>query len=337
MRVAVIGAGGMAASHFKAYQRIPEFEVVAVCDISRDAALRAEKEMGCRIFTDVDDMLDICRPDAVDICLPSFLHYETVMKCLKRNLHIFCEKPMAHTWAEAERILEEAKVRGRVIQIGQVLRYWPEYQYLHETVQRKKLGELCHLLMQRQFGAHEAGSWYMDPNKCKMSCFEMHIHDTDFINSMFGIPDFVDSVGEERPEIHLSYISTRYVYEGAETVIQAEGGWSDSSLEFAAGYRAVFEHGVLEYKEGVVKEYPANEKAREIKLQGNKGIPSDIVGVIRELKEFGAKVEGREVIPLISAESAADTIWILQREQESVQQGKKICCRRKCRVATERK
>ena len=42
MRVAVIGAGGMAASHFKAYQRIPEFEVVAVCDISRDAALRAD-------------------------------------------------------------------------------------------------------------------------------------------------------------------------------------------------------------------------------------------------------------------------------------------------------
>ena len=60
----------MAASHFKAYQRIPEFEVVAVCDISRDAALRAEKEMGCRIFTDMDDMLDICRPDVVDICLP---------------------------------------------------------------------------------------------------------------------------------------------------------------------------------------------------------------------------------------------------------------------------
>lgn len=337
MRVAVIGAGGMAASHFKAYQRIPMLEVIAVCDIDSNAASNAGKEMGCRAFTDMDAMLDICEPDAVDICLPSFLHFETVMKCLARNLHIFCEKPLAHTSTEAEQILKEADRRGRVIQVGQVLRFWPEYQYLKESISNEKYGRLCHLLMQRQFGTHEAGSWYMDPEKCRMACFEMHIHDTDFINSMFGLPDYVDSVGREVPGIHLSYISTRYLYTGAEAVMQAEAGWSDSSLEFAAGYRAVFEHGVMEYKEGVVKEYPANEGAREVDLQGSMGIPSDIVGVIRELKEFEAKAEGRNVISLVSAESAADTIWILEREQESAEQGKKICCRRKSRDANERK
>lgn len=337
MRVAVIGAGGMAASHFKAYRRIPVLEVIGVCDINRDAAANAGKEMGCRAFTDMDAMLDICKPDAVDICLPSFLHFETVMKCLKRNLHVFCEKPLAHTTAEAKQILREADKRGRIIQVGQVLRFWPEYQYLRDSIRNEKYGSLCHLLMQRQFGTHEPGSWYMDPNLCKMVCFEMHIHDTDFINSIFGIPDYVDSVGKEMPEIHLSYISTRYLYAGNKAVIQAEGGWSDSTLEFAAGYRAVFEHGVLEYREGVVKEYPANKEAGKIDLQGSMGLTSDIAGVIRELMEFEAKAEGRDVTPLVSAESAADTIWILEREQESALLGEKVCCRKESRDAKEEK
>lgn len=326
MRIVMIGAGGMAASHRKAYKMVSDFSVEAVCDICEGAAKQAAEELKCNYYTDIDKMLEECRPDAVDICIPSFLHYETIMKCLHKNLHVFCEKPMAHSLEEAKEILREMKKRKRIVKIGHVVRFWPEYQYLRQVIEKEPYGKLQHLLLQRQYGTHELGSWYMDPDKCKMAAFEMHIHDTDFVNYLFGIPQYVDSIGIERPEIHLSYLSTRYIFENKDIIVQAEAGWNDSSLEFSSGYRAVFEHGALEYKEGVVKEYSANEKGREVVIRNEHDVPSDIEGVIKEFQEFLGQAEGKEVKPLAPAESSAETILILEKEQESMKKREKVYC-----------
>ena len=327
MRIVMIGAGGMAASHRKAYKRISDFKVDAVCDICEDAARKAAEELKCNYFTDMDKMLEECQPEAVDICIPSFLHYETIMKCLHKNLHVFCEKPIAHSLKEAKEILGEMKKRKRIVKIGHVVRFWPEYQHLRQMIENEPYGKLQHLFLQRQYGTHEPGSWYMDTEKCKMAAFEMHIHDTDFVNYLFGIPLYVDSIGIERPEIHLSFLSTRYIFKDNSFIVQAEAGWNDSSLNFSSGYRAVFEHGVLEYKEGVVKEYSANEKGREVVIRDEHDIPSDIEGVVKEFQEFLDQVEGKEIRPLAPAESSADTILILEKEQESMKKIEKVYCR----------
>ncbi len=328
MRIVIIGAGGMARSHIKAYKRNPNFEVKAICDVCEETASQAAKELNCEYFTDMDKMLDECQPEAADICIPSFLHYETVMKCLKKNLHVFCEKPMAHRLEEAEDILREMNRRNRVVKIGHVVRFWPEYQYLKQAIENEPYGKLQHLFLQRQYGTHEKGSWYMDPEKCKMAAFEMHIHDTDFVNYLFGVPLYVDSIGIERPEIHLSYLSTRYFYDDENLIIQAEGGWNDSCLDFSSGYRAVFEHGVLQYKGGVVKEYPANGGGKEVIIKKEEeSVPSDIEGVMKEFKEFLDQVEKKDIRPLAPVESSADTILILEKEQESVRKREKVYCR----------
>lgn len=324
MRVLIIGAGGMAHSHFEAYSHMPQIQVVAIADTNYSLAQEAAARFSCKAFQDADEMLETCQADAVDLCVPSFLHHAHAMKCLHLGLHVFCEKPMAHSSGEADEMIALAQKKGLVLGIGQVLRFWPEYRFLKKMVLEEPYGPLRFLKLDRQFGTHEKGSWYMDPDKCKMVCFEMHIHDSDFVNYLFGVPNMVDSVGVEAPDIHMSYISTRYLYKNRNTVVIGEGGWSDSSLEFAGGYKAVFEHAVLEYKGGSVTLYAANAEPRLINMDCQEDMPSDIYGVYAELTEFYDAIQGTGKARTVTAESARDTIRIVEKECQSVQLGKAL-------------
>lgn len=324
MRVLVIGAGGMANSHFEAYSHMPDVELVAIADTNYIVAQRAAARFSCKAFQNADEMLQTCHADAVDLCIPSFLHYTYTMKCLKMGLHVFCEKPMAHTAEEADEMIAFARKQNLFLGIGQVLRFWPEYQALKKMVLQEPYGPLRFLKLDRQFGTHEKGSWYMDPDKCKMVCFEMHIHDSDFVNYLFGLPNAVDSIGVEEPNIHMSYISTRYLYDNRNTVIIGEGGWSDSTLEFAGGYKAVFEHAVLEYKNGSVTLYAANATPEVLDMRCPEEMPSDIYGVYTELSEFYGAIAGTTANRTVTAESARNTIRIVEKEYQSVQQRKAL-------------
>jgi predicted dehydrogenase len=75
MRVAVVGLG-IGRTHVDRYARIPEADLVAVCDVDRALAERIAGERGCRAFADPTAMLDELRPDAVSICTPPRPHPE---------------------------------------------------------------------------------------------------------------------------------------------------------------------------------------------------------------------------------------------------------------------
>ena len=318
MNIALIGTGGMGSNHVEAYQYCKDITVLAVADVDFESARKYSKKLNCNAYCSLDEVLENERPDAVDICVPSFLHAEYSLKCLKRGIHVFCEKPMAHSVEDADRMLEAARKSGAKLMVGQVLRYWPEYQFLKRCIDNKPYGTLRYLSLTRQYGMHPKGSWYMNPELCKMVCYEMHIHDTDMVNYLFGLPDALHSIGCEQPDIHMSYINTHYIYNGADFAVVAQGGWNDSSLPWAGGYLAAFEHGTVAYKDGVVTCYPAEEKPFPAKLETLEGVPSEIVGVYQELTEFVDLVAGRVEMTGVTPKSARDTIYLVGMECQSL-------------------
>jgi len=128
VRVLVVGLGNMGLSHARAYKAIDGFEIVGLCsrDIDSRAAI-AEEFPGAPRFRDYAEALAATKPDAVSINTWPDTHAAFARMALNAGCHVFIEKPLAETVAEAEEILALAKAKGLKLAIGYILRVHPSW------------------------------------------------------------------------------------------------------------------------------------------------------------------------------------------------------------------
>jgi predicted dehydrogenase len=126
-KVLVVGLGNMGMSHALAYSRIEGFEVVGLCtrnidDLALPPALRDAKR-----FTEFEEALAALKPDVVSINTWSDTHAPYAIKAMEAGAHVFVEKPLADTVADAERVVETAVRTKRKLVIGYILRHHPSW------------------------------------------------------------------------------------------------------------------------------------------------------------------------------------------------------------------
>jgi predicted dehydrogenase len=135
IRIAAIGAGGIAQQmHLPHLASLHDrFEVAGVCDVSPTLARQGAARFGASVFTDHRAMLDALRPDAVLIAVngPS---EDISIDALKAGAHVFVEKPMAWTPADAARVEAAVERSGRVLQIGYMKRFDPAVELAQRLV-----------------------------------------------------------------------------------------------------------------------------------------------------------------------------------------------------------
>ena len=126
-RVLVVGLGNMGMSHALAYARIDGFEVAGVCERRiADRELPAALEGAAR-FARYEDALAAVKPDVVSINTWSDTHADYAIKAMESGAHIFVEKPLAETVADAERVVAAAKRTRRKLVVGYILRHHPSW------------------------------------------------------------------------------------------------------------------------------------------------------------------------------------------------------------------
>ncbi|MDR2254505.1 MAG: Gfo/Idh/MocA family oxidoreductase [Arthrobacter sp.] len=108
MRAAIVGCGDIHIMHALAIDSLEGAELVAVCDVDPGALAAAEARYGVPGFADHRRMLEAVRPDVVHVCTPHDQHAPCVIDALEAGAHVLQEKPVAHTLAEAERIIAAA-------------------------------------------------------------------------------------------------------------------------------------------------------------------------------------------------------------------------------------
>jgi predicted dehydrogenase len=128
LRVVVAGLGSMGRSHALAYHNNPGFEVAALVNRS-DVSLPAELS-GYGIRRSFDDALRDEKPDVASVNTYSDSHVEYAVKALEAGCHVFVEKPLATTVADAERVVAAAKANGRKLVVGYILRHHPSWMRL---------------------------------------------------------------------------------------------------------------------------------------------------------------------------------------------------------------
>lgn len=144
LRIGFVGVGNIAQKVIiPAYQKQPDAEIIAVCDINEARAREVAQRIGAKyVFTDFNDLAALDAIDAVSVCTWNNSHAAATIAALQAGKHVLCEKPMAMNVAEAEAMREAAARANRILMIGLVQRYRAETVLLKELLDAGKFGEV---------------------------------------------------------------------------------------------------------------------------------------------------------------------------------------------------
>ncbi|MEX0886033.1 MAG: Gfo/Idh/MocA family oxidoreductase [Phycisphaeraceae bacterium] len=145
LRLAFIGAGGIAGTHIRALRKMPDVEIVALADISEAALAKHAEEFGfekSQLFTDYEQMLEKVEPDAVDVCTPNGVHAPASIAASGAGAHVIVEKPMAMNAEQVQAMIDAAKAADRKLVIGFQSRFHPATSYLKRAYDDGVFGEI---------------------------------------------------------------------------------------------------------------------------------------------------------------------------------------------------
>jgi len=125
LKIGVLGAGHLGKIHIKCIKDIPEYELVGFYDAVPDNAALVSEELGIKSFESIDALL--AEVDLIDIVTPTLSHHECAMQALNAGKHVFIEKPVTNTIAEAEELIQVSRDKGLKIQVGHVERFNPAF------------------------------------------------------------------------------------------------------------------------------------------------------------------------------------------------------------------
>ena len=334
--IGIIGIGFMGTTHFAAIKDIPDAQVVAICT-------RDEKKLGgdwqdikgnfgsgggiqdlstIGTYREIDDILADPKVDMIDICLPTGMHYDVTMRAFAAGKHVLLEKPIALKLDQADEMVAAAKAAGRHLMVAQVLRYFPEFAFLKDVVDDNRYGRFLGLHLKRVISKPLWGSsdWFTKYEETGAAGIDLHIHDTDFVQYVLGMPDRVHSSGMVSPNGYVLYVSTQYGYEGKDFTVTAQSGSiGTSGLMFEHGYDAYFEEGTLWFNSlsGLPVTLYTTEGKETPELDYPEAFAAEISYAVNCL-------ENNEEPVVLSGESARNSLMICLKESESVRTGQTI-------------
>jgi len=336
VRVGLVGLGMMGTVHFQAYGEMEGAEVVALCDIDPKRLQKdwsgtlgnlADGQAGGAGFAaatkceDFRHLLGDPGIDVVDFCVPTHLHAAMAIEALQAGKHVFCEKPMALTSGDALRMAQAAEESGKSLMIGHVLRFWGEYLLMKEMIDTGRFGRLRSGRFWRSGGVPGWGgkSWFTDAALSGGAALDLHIHDTDTVHWLFGVPAKVTSCGSVLPDGGVDYLWTRFHYDG-EAAIVSDGGWVAGKYPFTMGATLIFEQAAVDYHSGrspTLTVYPAEAEPHSPDLP-----PANAHA--EELKYFVGSVAAGTPPQRVTPAEAARSVAIVEAEIRSVKTGQTV-------------
>ena len=336
LKAALIGVGAMGRGHLENLIKLTgeggRLALKAICDVDQaklDGAVSkgnmgvGEGEMDLGVYDaylSIEDMLKCFKPDLAVVALPTFLHSEVSCMLMERGVNVLCEKPMALSTAECAAMAETSERTGARLMIGQCLRFWPQYEVLKRYADEGTFGKVKGAYFFRGGGTPKWSweNWLLREEMSRGCLLDQHIHDVDMINHVFGLPSRVfTSAANAFPGSGYDIVSTNYMYDGLDAVINAQDDWTlNGEYGFEMVFRVNFERGSLIFsRDGSLRILPSEGKALPCP-----DMPKEN-GYLRELRYFvDAILEGTE-ITVAPPRSTMDTIRIAEAELRSAASG----------------
>lgn len=192
LKVAVAGAGFFAEYHLDAWRRLPDVELVAICDLDwQRAETLAKRHDAKSIFNDLKTMLSAAQPDLLDVVTPPESHQECVGMALSRDLPVICQKPFAGNLEAARVLTEDAEAAGVPLIVHENFRFQPWYLKIREMIEEDTVGRPMQITFRLRPGDGQGADAYLDrqPYFRRMPKFLIHetaVHFIDVFRFLFG-------------------------------------------------------------------------------------------------------------------------------------------------------
>jgi len=331
VNVAVVGLGYMGMTHLRTYLSHPLARVVAVCGASRlpvNGVLTAvagniqeadDLRLGpqVKVFRQLDDLLAGADVDLVDICTPTPLHPAQAIAALKAGKHVLCEKPLARTAAEAREIVAVAQNSPGFLMPAMCMRFWPGWRWLKDAVAAKTHGAVLAARFRR---VSAPPAWNQTAGAdTGGALFDLHIHDTDFVNFLFGRPQGVFSSGIAAANGAINHVVTQYHYPGGP-VVHAEGSWL-LAQGFGMAYTLYCERATLDYD--------LARGADALMITTDDGPPRPVPptgtdGYEGEIDYFLGCIGQQQAPGLVTAADGVTALEICEAEEKSIRTGASV-------------
>ena len=324
VRIGLIGYGSMGETHLKQYREIGEdiVKVVALADIRKERLDAAAEICEFKAYNSAKELIENADVDAVDICLPTFLHTEYAVMAMKNDLHVFVEKPLCKTLDEAQLIVETQKETKKQAMVGHVIRFWPEYMWLYDAAKSGKYGRIESATFRRlsPLPVWSWNNWFLDAKLSGSFALDLHIHDVDYVRYLLGEPKEIESSCARDKDGIISHIISAFKYDDDVTV-WCEATWNNPGpTPFTADFRVRFEKATVVSAGGTLTIYDCEGNSETIELNNPTGETvgniSNHGGYFNELLYFVNCLNNNEPVVNASAKEAAKSLELILKEIE---------------------
>ena len=230
-----------------------EVTCVAVADHQADLAVKTGEAFQVHACASPRELLDRSDIDLVHLATPPFTHASLASSALDSGFHVLCEKPLATTMADAERLVRLAAECGRILAVNLVMRYNPLCQAVKSLVESRILGDPLHavLINAAQDETLGADHWFWDPEKSGGIFIEHGVHFFDLFEWWFGSGEILAAQELKRPGTRIiDQVQCAAKY-GDTTLATFYHGFHQMLRRDQQAWLILFEQGTLRMQEWV--------------------------------------------------------------------------------------
>jgi predicted dehydrogenase len=326
LKVGICGYGGLGRVHVGSMLKMDDVEIVAICDNNPKKLEPVEIKINiehngpvfdigsCRTYLDFKKMLKQERLDAVVTALPTHIHAKYAIMAMNQGIHVFSEKPMALNVRACDTMIKARDANRVQLQVGQCLRFWPEYEMLKKAVVEKTYGPLRSLTMTRigGYSTWADPNWFNDGKLSGGAILDLHLHDVDWVQHALGPPKALLAAGSKGITGAIDDVAAIWQYE--DFIVSIRGSWMYQT--FSMSFQAFFENAAMDF--GV---HP--DTALRVKVRGENDfrkveLPSTDNGYLRELACFFDCIRGTGANTICTAESTRESVRLVMLENRSI-------------------
>ncbi len=326
IRIAIIGTGGIAHEHMKAYLALADrCKVVALVDIIPGKAKRFMEEfhLQCDTYENHEDILDRTDIDLADVCTPPYVHASISINCLRSGKNVVCEKPMAASLEECDAMIKARDESGKLLSIIAQNRFRKGIRDLKLLLESGIAGPVRHAQVDSfwwrghcYYDLWWRGTWEKEGGGCTLN---HAVHHIDMLCWMMGLPDKVTSVlantAHDNAEVEdlsvsilqypnaLAQLTASVVHHGEEQKLIFQCEKAKISAPFSCKASLALSNGFPKKNEELEKEIAEYvNQLPALKYEGHTGQLENVITAIETdtLPAIGGE-DGRRTIELITA------------------------------------
>lgn len=198
LKIAIVGVGGISNSHIAAYQKNPNTEVYAFCDINEKRLQYMGERYGItNLYTDEKEMLaSLPEIDAVSVCTWNSAHASCSIMALNAGKHVLCEKPMAMNVEEAIAMRDAAVRNGKLLMIGFVRRFGRDCEIVGDLIRNDDLGNVYYAKTLNLRRNGNPGGWFGEKARSGGGpLIDLGVHSIDMVRYLLGNPRAISVYG----------------------------------------------------------------------------------------------------------------------------------------------